>query len=440
MLLCRKSSDYTSTFISVKGGSQEVAAIVANLNQPDFSDTFIGWLQTVHYYPKAFDFKYESISSILDIDVKTLFLYTGSTNGKLCKETISNKCEFGSTIQEFQEIWSRKLRALKLATTLYLKEKSGLTTTKFTIEKGDTECRFNILIYLSPYWKEIYSGGQEYRITFTLYRDESIQYSNILLLINSYRFKTYEEIYFTRREDFWLSRHKKERFSYQSAKQINEPLKLLNRNYINIYGLVLEYSESDATVTVVDMVNVLKVYSIETGCDFQAKYLNVSVNGTTQVLKPIIYLNYDGIEDDDDDYRRSIRSKRLINHHEDKLVMCQKLLKLLNWNAVSIKNYFPFWVKMWGKAVGILDYVDPIQSVMRTWDLPFAILPCQLKWSNKLMMVLPKDAAGKCLKFTAATEGEVFVVIASTPSDQKTWYTVHITTRGVILYRVSYIF
>jgi len=36
----------------VKGGSQEVAAIVANLNQPDFAETFIGWLKSVSRYPR----------------------------------------------------------------------------------------------------------------------------------------------------------------------------------------------------------------------------------------------------------------------------------------------------------------------------------------------------------------------------------------------------
>jgi hypothetical protein len=47
-----------------KGGNQEIAAIVANMNQPDFSETFSKWHESVIFYPKAFDFRYESLTSI----------------------------------------------------------------------------------------------------------------------------------------------------------------------------------------------------------------------------------------------------------------------------------------------------------------------------------------------------------------------------------------
>ena len=71
-----------------------------------------------------------------------------------------------------------------------------------------------------------------------------------------------------------------------------------------------------------------------------------------------------------------------------------------------MKNFNKFWSVLYGKVIGVVDYVDPIKSVIRAWDLKFAVLPCQLKWSNNLMMVLPKKSKdeGKCLKFTAATK------------------------------------
>ncbi len=117
---------------------------------------------------------------------------------------------------------------------------------------------------------------------------------------------------------------------------------------------------------------------------------------------------------------------------------CKSLFNMLAINLRNVKNMSPFWMKLWGKIIGVVDYVDAIKSVTRTWDLKFAVLPCQLKWSNNLQMILPKhaDQEGKCLRFTAATEGEIFVVIASTPSDQNTWYIFQITTKGVIFYRV----
>ena len=406
----------------MKGGSQEVAAIVANMNQPDFSDTFIEWLRTVSTYPKAYDFQYESVVSILNIDVKTLFTYTGGIDGKLCVEIDSNKCEFGTTLDQFEEIWSAKLRALKLAITMYLKEKNGLLMTKFFIEKGDNDCRFNILNYLSPYWSEISAGGQEYRITFIYNIDSETKNFNISNHNHvEFKLSKNDEIIFMKREDFWLARHSNERFSYHSLKILNEPFKSLNRSFINVFGLILEYKESDATVFVVDMDNLMEAFSFKTGCIFKQRQ---SANE---------FYFQDGLEDDEFD--NEIIKKRFVL--ESNLAKCQNILKIINMNIGGIQNYSPFYKKLWGKMVGVVDYVDPIQAVVRTWDLPFAVLPCRLKWSNNLMMVLSKNDAGKCLKFTAATDGEVFIVIASTPSNQKTWYTVQITTRGVILYRVS---
>jgi hypothetical protein len=59
-----------------------------------------------------------------------------------------------------------------------------------------------------------------------------------------------------------------------------------------------------------------------------------------------------------------------------------------------VKNVSAFWLGLKGQAIGVVDYVNPIKSVIRAWDLKFAVLPCQLKWSNNLMMVLPKDDDG----------------------------------------------
>ena len=413
--------------MSIKGGSQEIAAIIANMNKPDFPDTFSKWLESVIIYPKAFDFRYESITSILDINVKTLFTYALGPDGLLCKRTPDVTCEFGTTFAEFEEIWSFKLRALKFAITMYLKEKNDLSMTKFFIEKGDHDCRFNILNYLSPLWTEIASGGQEYRITFLNNIDSESLVSNQSSHNHlNFRLSKNDEIVFMKREDFWLARHSDERFSYHTTKVLNEPFKSLNRSFINVFGLILEYQESDATVFVVDIDNVINQFSAKTGCAFLQRTTNEKIE---------FYFK----EGPNDDFDIDKKKKRFLN--DDHLAKCQNILKILNWNVGNILNYSPYYRSLWSKMVGVVDYVDSIQAVLRTWDLPFAVLPCRLKWSNNLMIVLSrKDDHGKCLKFTAATDSELFVVIATTPSDQKTWYTIQITTRGVILYRVSVLF
>ena len=421
--------------MSIKGGSQEVAAIVANMNQPDFSESFAEWLKTVRDFPKAFDLKYESIVSILDINTHSLFGYTGEKEKRVCTEYAKGKnCKFGFTIEEFDASWHKKLSALKFAITIYLKEPSGLTATKFFIPKGSSECRFTILNYISPFWSEVNGGSQEFHLTLNFEVDEPIfnNTNNKRNLENEVFLKKNDEIYFIRKQDFWLAKRKGDVYTHESAKLLTDPFRSLeNRHMVNIFGLVLEYNERDATVSVVNMSQVIHDYSKTTDCEF-----DIRVHETLVIEYKPKYSNY---------FKRHGNAlNESIEFSVDKREMktskkCRYTHKNLLISTRYIKNLDRFWMKLWNKVIGVVDYVDPIQAVIRTWDLKFAVLPCQLKWSNNLIMILPRveENDGKCLKFTAATEGELFVVIATTPSDQNTWYVLQITTKGIIFYRVG---
>ncbi|RNA27933.1 hypothetical protein BpHYR1_013493 [Brachionus plicatilis] len=416
-----KKSEYASTYISVKGGSQEVAAIVANLNQPDFSDTFIGWLKTVHKYPRAFDFKYEPIVSVLNINVPMLFGHMGDKERKICADYAKKHCKFGFTIEEFETKWKNKLDALKFAITVYLKEPTGLTWTKFFIKKGTSECRFNILNYISPTSDHVMNEGKEFLLTMNLNEDESTE-SNSSLPKNEFLFRKNDEINFMKRNEFWLAKKKSHIYTYQSARLVNEPFKSVHKNYINILGLVLEYNENDSTVSVANLNQVLDEYSTKTNCLFKVKALRLNHS----LLSPFISLDIKSISS-----HSFSRDKRQSN-----VKRCKRMHKSLQISMNNVKNMNPFWIRLWNKVIGVVDYLDPIQLVKKIWDLKYAVLPCELKWSNNLMMVLERtEQQGKCLKFTAASQGEIFVLMATTPSDQNTWYMFQITTKGVVFYR-----
>ena len=66
----------------------------------------------------------------------------------------------------------------------------------------------------------------------------------------------------------------------------------------------------------------------------------------------------------------------------------------------------------------------------------FSVNPCNVKFTNAHKMN-PARQGGTCIKFTGASEGDIFVVFASIPSDHNTWYHVQITPSGVALYKVS---
>lgn len=396
-------SEYSSTYLSIKGGSQEVAAIVANLNQPDFSDSFISWLRTVPIYPRAFDLKFESLASIFDFNVASLFGEMRSKDAIICP-----KCKLALSLQEFEDKWRRRLSALKFATTVYLKEPSGLSgSNRFSIDKGDSDCRFNIVNYLAPKWSELTSGEQEFQLSF--YTD----YEDLSLSEIGFSDDDNNEVLFTKRDDFWLVRPKNGLYGYQSARLLPEPFRSsTTMNYLNLNGLVLAYNEKDATVSIGNFEQALSEYSNFTRCDFQLVESDKNRNTTRLMSK-----------------RSSLSTPE-----------CRQKLRWLKTSAKRVRNLSPKLHKYWSRVIGVVDYVDPMKAAERTSDLNFAVMPCQLKWSNNLMIFLDKkrNGGGKCLKFTAATQGELYVVIATTPSDQKSWYIFQISTRGVIFYKVLF--
>ena len=63
-------------------------------------------------------------------------------------------------------------------------------------------------------------------------------------------------------------------------------------------------------------------------------------------------------------------------------------------------------------------------------------LPCNIQWSNVQRSRLSSDAGGKCLRFAAASEGNIYVVFAAVPADPSTWYYVDISSEGVGILKV----
>ncbi|PAA75732.1 hypothetical protein BOX15_Mlig017717g9 [Macrostomum lignano] len=60
-------------------------------------------------------------------------------------------------------------------------------------------------------------------------------------------------------------------------------------------------------------------------------------------------------------------------------------------------------------------------------------VPCNVKWLNSHRLDPSKNES--CLHFTAATEGDIFVIFASIPRDQSTWYYLQINAEGVLFYK-----
>lgn len=83
------------------------------------------------------------------------------------------------------------------------------------------------------------------------------------------------------------------------------------------------------------------------------------------------------------------------------------------------------------------SYVNILQGIEKAAKNRFFIMPCNLDWStanSRKFSVTLKH--GKCLRFIASSYGDIFVVFATNPHNEWTWYSVQISSYGVALYKV----
>ena len=76
------------------------------------------------------------------------------------------------------------------------------------------------------------------------------------------------------------------------------------------------------------------------------------------------------------------------------------------------------------------DHIFQLETVV-------GYLPCNVKWSNVLRFD-PSNDEGKCLHFTATSQGTIFVIFAAVPNNKNTWYYVQISPYGVGIFKVSF--
>ncbi len=84
-----------------------------------------------------------------------------------------------------------------------------------------------------------------------------------------------------------------------------------------------------------------------------------------------------------------------------------------------------------------VSYVNVLQGIQKAENIKYFILPCNLDWSSansRRFSISLKN--GKCLRFVASSYGDIFVVLATNPNNQNTWYFIQISSYGVALYRV----
>ncbi|XP_078588379.1 uncharacterized protein LOC144869188 [Branchiostoma floridae x Branchiostoma japonicum] len=91
----------------------------------------------------------------------------------------------------------------------------------------------------------------------------------------------------------------------------------------------------------------------------------------------------------------------------------------------------PIWVN--GLAVARVEYKSLLQQLQNHNSVGGGKMPCNIKWSNAHR--IDPTNGGKCIHFTAASLGDMYVVFSGVPNNHETWVYVEISPRGVALYR-----
>ncbi|CAH1268604.1 CLEC4M [Branchiostoma lanceolatum] len=99
-------------------------------------------------------------------------------------------------------------------------------------------------------------------------------------------------------------------------------------------------------------------------------------------------------------------------------------------SAAAILN-LPPWIN--GTDVARVEYKSLLEQLSHQQRATGGQMPCNLKWSNA-HRIDPSDG-GKCIHFTAASKGDIFVVFSGVPDEHETWVTVEISTSGVAMYK-----
>lgn len=109
-------------------------------------------------------------------------------------------------------------------------------------------------------------------------------------------------------------------------------------------------------------------------------------------------------------------------------------LSLLSHDLEASREFFPdLHGALAGRELGraVTDF-----SVLADRRETLQDPPCNVKWSNALRFD-PTETKGKCLHFTASSEGNIFVVFATLPVDKTSWYYIKITPQKVAIYKVT---
>ncbi|XP_028399954.1 uncharacterized protein LOC114523277 [Dendronephthya gigantea] len=250
---------FMSTSVQALGGSQKIAAAVADVYSPTFKNTLVEWLDSINSYPKAFKFIMGSITDLVDFRAADLFpdatVNWGceANSAALGRERNTGRYYYNRTVDnaiikayceyESREDLENKLKqrrtSLKAAIESYMEE-GPVSATERNLPAGDGGCEtLNLEDSLAiPTWDEISNDSHVFRVIFDMDVDLWGNSSNIP--------KTMSRL-MKRIRNRWITGDENGEFHLFNAFS-NGGSGTLSNSKISIFGLVLTYSDGVLTL------------------------------------------------------------------------------------------------------------------------------------------------------------------------------------------------
>ncbi|XP_048578736.1 uncharacterized protein LOC5522213 [Nematostella vectensis] len=377
----RSETKTSSTSLEAQGGSQEIAAILSDMYSPTFKGEFKSWLQSIPDFPKAFKFQMGSVADLVNFRYSDLFPDDEKSDKKGCDDQQNLK---------YDEIKGKKYFTRNIPNTVEIERVYCVFNSRAQVEQALKDRRQSLMRAIEQYMEE----GPISISDFSLPRGgPGCQWNS-----------------------------DKDANAKPDWEGVKAGTKIAQVNFqmeAPLRGIMKKIVDGKDTITgggvdiPQDMSRLVKRsgdrwYTSEEGGRFHL-YDGFAESGTDKISIFGLKLTYD-----------TASGGLTLKDEAD----CE-----------ASKKYFPTACDLKGKQLATLTKPDK-ELFDKAERAELGLQPCNVQWSNA-MRLDPSSQRGKCLHFTAASAGTVYVVFSAIPSDQSTWYYVEISPFAVGIYKAG---
>ncbi|XP_078659643.1 uncharacterized protein LOC144904556 isoform X2 [Branchiostoma floridae x Branchiostoma belcheri] len=367
----RSRMEYSNEVLKAQGGSQRISAAITEFYTTSFGTLLKAWLESINEFPKAFEFTMQSLPDLLDMNLDSLFPSGITDYG----------CFGGTTLQTDEH--GRKFYTQEVPI-------ANSTSTTTEVRYCDFAAQADLEAALSN-------------------RRLSLQRANAVYLEEG---------------SFLFSD-----FSVPAGEPGCETAELALLEEENAGAPTWQYMTSGQEFTVIfDMPgNIPNFLTAKASLDVKFVF-----NRWLTVRKGFAPHLYDGHDNgySGDVTRNKISVGGLVMSYEED----SGLLSLSHDDFVASSAVIPDlpeWTN--GMTVARAEYKSLLARLSQRSTNTRGDMPCNLKWSNSHR--IDPSRGGRCIHFTAASEGDMYVVFAGIPRQHETWIYLEISPKGVAIYK-----